>query len=280
MSPGRIVSDPIWPAFRNLSEKPRAGCTAVARVTRSLTDTTNASPDFCTDPAKISLLLGPTRGKTPHDEIMPTRTTRATDFAHRLGWVFTARSPRPIMYCLRSFFCKLPESVAENPALVNVPVRLQSATVAVGPRCRISAHHRDLRVPASCRPPAAATDGARAPNKSRPEPGCFKQIAAIVLVGLVIRALGPGKELGQRLVRDEFRLGIDRIAKDLQRNSAPQHLLGGGGIDGDGTARFVQTAAPVCRRARNAPGRPRRAGGPDAADRGESARGHLPAGAP
>ena len=49
-----------------------------------------------------------------------------------------------------------------------------------------------------------------------------------------------GKEIGQRLGRHEFRFAIDGAAKDFQRNAAPQHLLGGGGIHRDGGAGLIQ----------------------------------------
>ena len=98
-SPGRMVSEPKTAAFLNASEKPSAGTTAVARLTRSLTETTKASPSFCTEPAKICRLLGPTDGR-PQDATMAKAVTAAMGRTHRMVWDFTARSPRPVQLCL------------------------------------------------------------------------------------------------------------------------------------------------------------------------------------
>ena len=99
--PGRIVSESSVLADMKPLEKPKAGCTAVARVTRSLTVTTKASPSRSTEPAKISRLLGPTRGN-PHADTIATAAKRATDFAQREESDFTARSPRTVI--IRSRF--------------------------------------------------------------------------------------------------------------------------------------------------------------------------------
>ena len=50
VSPGEITSEPITPALRKLAEKPSAGTTEVARVTRGLTVTMKASPPCSTEP--------------------------------------------------------------------------------------------------------------------------------------------------------------------------------------------------------------------------------------
>jgi len=94
VSAGRIVSDPMLPAVTNASEKPSAGTTAVARVTRSFTETMKASACIWSEPQKISRLFGPPRGN-PQDATKVTLINRATARAHRDPWIFTARSPRP-----------------------------------------------------------------------------------------------------------------------------------------------------------------------------------------
>ena len=83
VSPGRIVSEVSGEAFLNASENPSAGTTAVARVTRSLTVTINASPSRCTDPAKIWRLFGPAFGKSPHADTAVIAAVNTTAFAHR-----------------------------------------------------------------------------------------------------------------------------------------------------------------------------------------------------
>jgi hypothetical protein len=94
VSPGEIVSDPRTPAFRNSGPKPNAGTTAVARVTASSTVTTNASPCLCTDPAKISDLFGPDRGKLHAVRDVATSKKHATRVALE-NLMVTAGSPRP-----------------------------------------------------------------------------------------------------------------------------------------------------------------------------------------
>ncbi len=59
VSPALIVSVVSCGAVSKLLENPSAGTTAVARVTRSFTSMTKASPEFCTEPSKISRLFGP-----------------------------------------------------------------------------------------------------------------------------------------------------------------------------------------------------------------------------
>ncbi|MPL80155.1 hypothetical protein SDC9_26049 [bioreactor metagenome] len=70
----------------------------------------------------------------------------------------------------------------------------------------------------------------------------FQQIVAVVAIGAGVGAAGACEELGDRLGRDEFGLVEDRAAKGLERQAAPQHLLGRGRVHGDGAARLRKQA--------------------------------------
>ncbi len=98
----------------------------------------------------------------------------------------------------------------------------------------------DPRARGSGRPPAAGAASARPRNRSPPGRGRSPEESPVIAIGAQIGAGRMGEELGQRLGRDEFGLVIDRGAEDLERHAPPQHLLGGGGIDGHSRAGVVQ----------------------------------------
>jgi len=68
----------------------------------------------------------------------------------------------------------------------------------------------------------------------------FQQVAAEILIGFVVGAGRVLEEFGQRLGRDKFRLGVDRAAKHLERDTPPQDLLASGRVDGHSRARIVE----------------------------------------
>jgi hypothetical protein len=102
VSPGARVSDPTSPALRKSEENPNEGSTAVARVTRGFTVTMKASPPFSTEPAKISVLFGPGRGRPQPAAVRTDASARAA--ALRVRLMVTARAPFRI--CLK--FCLQP----------------------------------------------------------------------------------------------------------------------------------------------------------------------------
>src|SRR5690554_2731036 len=237
-----MVSDPKGPALMKASEKPRAGTTAVARVTRSLTETMKASPSFWTEPAKISRLFGPTRGK-PQDATSDTTTKRATNFAQGFARGFTTRSPRPVTASGTTFlFCAagLSGGIGAHPASVARQAReiqhfdMQGSghQTQLLPWCRAARlqrvigifrrQHHVHHLPQQLTPPAGGIEAAG-------DLAGLQQVAAILLIGFAVRAAGTREKFGQRLVRDELGLGIDRLPEHLERDAAPEHLLRGGG---------------------------------------------------
>src|SRR6056297_206656 len=227
----------VRPAFNRFGGNPRAGTTAVAAVTRWLTSTTKASPSRWTDPAKISFRVGPERGKRPHAETAVNTTQSAAKRALRDANDVTERL---LITCTASvyFFATLP-FFSLNTSLwlldeAQVLPWCRSAGVQRVIRIFGRQHHVDhlaQQLPASARRIVAA-------GNLR----CFQQIMAIVPVGAAVGAGGVLEKRLQGLIGYEFRLEINGLAEGLDRKPAPQRLLGGCRVDGDGRTRIVEQA--------------------------------------
>jgi hypothetical protein len=78
-----MISTLVLPAEIKADENPRAGTKDVTAVIRASTPTTKASPSRLTDPDRISLRVGPDRGKSAQDDIVVSAINNAANRAPR-----------------------------------------------------------------------------------------------------------------------------------------------------------------------------------------------------
>src|SRR6056297_596443 len=248
MSPGRMMSALCTLAFLRASENPRAGTTAVVRVTRSLTATMKASPSRCTEPAKIWFLVGPTPGR-PQDASRDAESTKAMGRAHLDFELNTARSPRPVIVCLGlSFSGKLPKSHGfdQRPGLHRSANKPQLLRHGLGPietdvvgivGCEHPVDHLAQQLGPAFRRIKAARNLAR-----------FEKELPVDRIGVRVWRMRIGKELDKRLMRHQPRLVIDADAETAHGKTPPKGLMRRGRIDGDGRPgrleQLRQLAAP------------------------------------